>query len=201
MGVRLLAWMALFALILVSAGVFTVPVWGEEAPATAPAGYETGEEELPPAIQEFLKKEREKLPPVERHFRMAQDYHARGKLDEAVKELNESLKIDPDYVPGNCELGVIYMGQGDYDKAIEQLQKTLKLDPGYPKTHYALANAYARKPNPDIKLARQQLDEAVRLGYHSVPWFVDYLKKMEMQDQGVSSPQAEAAGGSTRPGE
>lgn len=142
---------------------------------------EAQEPELPPAIQEFLQKEMEKLPSVERHFRMAQHYHAMGKLDEAIKELELSLKEDPDYVPSNCELGVIYMGQGDYDKAIAQLEKTLEMDPEYPKTHYALANAYARKPDPEVELARKHLDEAVQLGYHPVPWFLDYMKKLEAE--------------------
>ena len=31
--------------------------------------------ELPPAVQEFLRQEMEKLPPLERHYRMAQEYH------------------------------------------------------------------------------------------------------------------------------
>lgn len=200
MSIRLLVWTILFVITCSFTTVFTAPVFGEEGATTEETVAETGEAELPPAIQEFLKKEREKLPPVERHFRMAQDYHARGKLDEAIKELDESLKIDPDYVPSNCELGVIYMGQGDYDKAIKQLQKTLKLDPEYPKTHYALANAYARKADPDIKLAREQLDEAVRLGYHPVPWFVDYLKRMETQAKGASSQQGETATETAVPG-
>ena len=139
--------------------------------------------ELPPAIREILEKEMEGLPPVERHFRKAQRYHAEGKLEDAVKELELALKEDPVHVPSNCELGVIYMGQNDYDKAIVQLQKTLELDPEYPKTHYALANAYARKPEPDIELARKHLDEAVRLGYHAVPWFLDYMKKLEVKSK------------------
>lgn len=74
------------------------------------------------------------------------------------------------------------MGKSDYEKAIEQLNKTLELDPNYPKTHYALANAYARKLNPDVKLARKHLDESIRLGYHAVPWFLDYIKKLEGQE-------------------
>lgn len=158
----------------------------QEEKVSEEAATETAEIELPPAIQELLQKEMEKLPPVERHFRMAQDYHARGKLDEAIKELELALKEDPKHVASNCELGVIYMGQGDYDKAIEQLKKTLELDPNYPKTHYALANAYARKPTPDIKLARKHLDEAVRLGYHAVPWFLDYMKRLEGQEGTVT---------------
>jgi tetratricopeptide (TPR) repeat protein len=149
---------------------------------------ETPELELPPAIQELLQKEMEKLPPVEKHFRMAQDLHARGKLGEAIKELELALKEDPKHVPSNCELGVIYMGKNDYDKAIEQLNKTLELDPNYPKTHYALANAYARKPSPDVKLARKHLDEAIRLGYHAVPWFLDYMNKLEAKT-GSGSPE------------
>lgn len=154
-------------------------VMAEEEVVAEKATTEVKEPELPPAIQEMLDRELEKLPPAERHFRKAQQLHARGKLDEAIEELELSLKEDPDYVPSNCELGVIYMGQSDYNKAIEQLKKTLELDPEYPKTHYALANAYARKPQPDVTLARKQLDEAIRLGYHPVPWFLEYIKKLE----------------------
>lgn len=162
----------------------------QEEKSTEKTTVETPELELPPAIQELLQKEMEKLPPVERHFRMAQDYHARGKLDDAINELDLALKEDPKHVPSNCELGIIYMGQGNYDKAIEQLNKTLELDPNYPKTHYALANAYARKPNPDVKMARKHLDEAIRLGYHAVPWFLDYMKKLEVEEGIVSETPA-----------
>lgn len=165
-------------------------VSAQEEKAVEKAVSEPPELELPPAIQELLQKEMEKLPPVERHFRMAQDYHARGKLDEAIKELEFALKEDPRHVPSNCELGVIFMGQGDYDKAIEQLNKTLELDPNYPKTHYALANAYARRPTPDVKSARKYLDEAIRLGYHAVPWFLDYMKRLEGQEGAVTETPA-----------
>lgn len=147
---------------------------------------ETAQPELPPAIQQLLQKEMEKLPPVERHFRMAQDFNARGKYDEAMKELELALREDSRHVPSCCELGIVYMGKGEYDKAIVQLNRALEMDSQYPKTHYALANAYARRANPDIILARQHLDQAVKLGYHAVPWFVEYLSKLEKQN----APQA-----------
>lgn len=155
--------------------------YAEEVATSVSESASVPEMELPPAIQELMQKEMEKLPPVERHFRMAQDYSARGKMEEALQEIDLALKEDPKNVPCNCELGIIYMGQGNYDKAIEQLNQTLNLDPQYPKTHYALANAYARKANPDVQLARKHLDEAVKLGYHPVPWFLDYMKKLETQ--------------------
>jgi tetratricopeptide (TPR) repeat protein len=164
-----------FVLVFASGFVFSA----DEKKVVEAAKSETPELELPPAIQELLQKEMDKLPPVEKHFRMAQDLHARGKMDEAIKELELALKEDPKHVPSNCELGIVYMGQNDFDKAIIQLNKTLELDPNYPKTHYALANAYARKPNPDVKLARKHLDESIRLGYHAVPWFLDYMNKLE----------------------
>lgn len=163
--------------------IFPFSVIAEEKVADTETVSEEEGTELPPAIREILEKEMEELPPVERHFRKAQRYHAEGKLEDAVSELNLALKEDPVHVPSNCELGVIYMGQDDYDKAIVQLQKTLKLDPEYPKTHYALANAYARKKEPDIELAKKHLDEAVRLGYHAVPWFLDYMKKLEVSSK------------------
>jgi len=151
------------------------------AAAEEQAAPETTEPELPPALQEFLDRELESFPPVEQHYRKAQNYEARGKFAEAITELNLALKEDPKHVPSNCELGIVYMGQEKYDLAIEQLQKTLKLDPKYPKTYYALANAYARKADPDVVVARQNLDKAVELGYHPVPWFQDYLKRLEAE--------------------
>lgn len=163
---------------------------GEET--AAPETSKIEEVELPLAIQEYLNKEMEKLPPVEQHFRKAQQLHATGKLDEAIKELNLALKEDPKDVPSNCELGIVYMGQEKYDEAIKQLEKTLKLDPQYPKTYYALANAYARKPSPDVKAAGNYLDEAVKLGYHPVPWFLDYMKKLE-GETGIPEEKTEAA--------
>ena len=146
---------------------------------------------MPPALQEFLDRELESLPPVEQHYRRAQNYEARGKFTESIAELNLALKEDPKHVPSNCELGIIYMGQEKYDLAIEQLQKTLKLDPKYPKTYYALANAYARKADPDVVMARQYLDKAVELGYHPVPWFQDYLKRLEAE-KGITSQKEKA---------
>lgn len=143
---------------------------------------ETKTAEVPPEIQKILDNELQSLPPVERHFRKAQNYHASGKLDEAISELGLAMKEDSAHVPSNCELGVVYLGQENYDKAIEQLEKALKLDKTYPKTHYALANAYARKSPPDVMLARKYLDESIRLGYHPVPWFLEYMKKLESKE-------------------
>jgi len=152
--------------------------------------------EIPPAIQKMMEKELEKLPPVKQHFRRAQNYNAMGKTKKAIEELNLALKQDPKDVPSNCELGVIYMGQGNYSKAIAQLKKTLALDPKYPKTHYALANAYARKPKPDTALARKHLDEAIRLGYHPVPWFLDYMKRLE--GKGTIPPKSASGSGANK---
>lgn len=176
-------WIGVLICLILICPIFAMADEKEEVSETVTTEVE--EPELPPAIQEILDKEMEKLPPVEQHFRKAQQLHARGKLEEAIEELELSLKKDPQYVPSNCELGVIYMGQDDYDKAIEQLKKTLELDPEYPKTHYALANAYARKPQPDVKLARKHLDEAIRLGYHPVPWFLEYMRKLEAKESSL----------------
>ena len=52
----------------------------------------------------------------------------------AQRFLEQAVKVDPDYAPGQNELAYAYAGTRNFDKAFEALDKYVKLVPGEPNT-------------------------------------------------------------------
>jgi tetratricopeptide (TPR) repeat protein len=94
--------------------------------------------------------------PVLNHtdFIKGASYFAQGKYEEAVREYEEELKADPNYVQGHYIVGLCYARLKNYDKAIESLKKALSLDEKNFQISLALAQAYfdAQK-YPELKAA------------------------------------------------
>ena len=51
-----------------------------------------------------------------------------GRLDEAIFQINQALKLDPSSAIINLRCAIIYYYREDYDKAILQMKEALKLD-------------------------------------------------------------------------
>ena len=51
-----------------------------------------------------------------------------GNIDEAVKEFQSALLLDPSNVNVHNSIGVCFGIQGDYDKALEEFEKAIELD-------------------------------------------------------------------------
>ena len=69
-------------------------------------------------------------------------YFAQGKYDLAIKEYEEELRGDPNYVQGHYIVGLCYARLRNYDKAIESLKKAQALDGKDFQIALALAQAY-----------------------------------------------------------
>ena len=54
------------------------------------------------------------------------------KLDEAVAELREAIRIQPDQAEPYVGLGVALKRLGQYDEAIAACRKAIDLKPGFP---------------------------------------------------------------------
>jgi tetratricopeptide (TPR) repeat protein len=67
-----------------------------------------------------------------------------GRLSESIKQLEEALRIKPDYVEGHYNLGNTLIHAGRYSEAIEQYEEVLKMEPNYPQTHNNMAVALAK---------------------------------------------------------
>jgi len=72
-------------------------------------------------------------------------YDRIGRYDDAVKELQEALKLDPAYIEVHNNLAVTYDKLGKYDEAKKELLEAIRLNPGYTEAHINLGNMFARR--------------------------------------------------------
>jgi tetratricopeptide (TPR) repeat protein len=112
------------------------------------------------------KKEMDK---AKNHYKLGVEYHKQILSDQtmgdsqkqeltekAVNELQEALKIDPNYAEAHYELGVLYQekadqegalreiqqAEADYGNALRELQQAIKTNPDYAEAHFHLGSVY-----------------------------------------------------------
>ena len=56
-------------------------------------------------------------------------YTQQGRLDEAIREYQAALRINPDDADAYFSLGAIYTQQGRTDEAIREYQAALRVNP------------------------------------------------------------------------
>jgi protein O-mannosyl-transferase len=76
----------------------------------------------------------------------------KGQIDEAISQLQESVRLKPDYADAHSNLGNALLIKGQMDEAIHQLQEAVRLKPDHVAAHYNLGIALG---------AKGQLDEAI----------------------------------------
>jgi tetratricopeptide (TPR) repeat protein len=76
------------------------------------------------------------------HLNLGVAYLAQGRIDEAIREFQISLKLDPYQYSTHINLGIAYFSQGRMDEAINEYQTVLKLSPAYSPAHYNLGTVY-----------------------------------------------------------
>ncbi len=79
------------------------------------------------------------------HHNLGFVYYEMGWLDEAQRELEKSLRLDPNYALSWYNLGLVAYKKGFMDKAIDYYKKSIELDPTYPESYFNLGLAYYRK--------------------------------------------------------
>ncbi len=65
-----------------------------------------------------------------------------GNADEAVRKLEQALRIDPSYAAARCNLGVEYIRRGRYPEAADQFEKALAGGAGDAMIYANLCYAY-----------------------------------------------------------
>jgi len=116
-------------------------------------------------------------------FKEGEDFYYKGKFDDAIKDFQKAVELDPKYADAYCEMGVSYMEKNEWDTAVSVLNKCIEIDANHPKAQYAVAVSYARKTQPDVKLAREHFETAKKLGFVYPQWFEDFLKRLESGEQ------------------
>ena len=95
------------------------------------------------------------------HRGLARAFRAEKKPEQAVGELQEALRIAPDYAVLHMDLAAIYHEQREYDKAERELATLLNMAPEMAEAHYNLGLIY--RSDGKIDAAADQFREATRL--------------------------------------
>ncbi len=87
---------------------------------------------------------------------------AQGKLDEAIAEFREAIRVQPDHAMAHNNLGVALENQGKFDDAIAEYHQAIRLQPDDAKAHSNLGwLLYAIKHDNDDAIAESRA--AIRL--------------------------------------
>jgi len=78
----------------------------------------------------------------EAHFHLARNFQNAGQLDEAIKQYNFVLELDPNYTWALNYLGYLYARNGDYEKGVEVFKRYVAARPGDANPLDSLAEAY-----------------------------------------------------------
>ena len=84
-----------------------------------------------------------------------------GRTEEAIVEMEEVLKLKPDWADAQCNLGNMFCKQGRFDEGIGHYHEALKINPGLTEAHHYLGLALAKKGLLDDAIA--QFREAVTM--------------------------------------
>jgi membrane associated rhomboid family serine protease/Tfp pilus assembly protein PilF len=72
-----------------------------------------------------------------------------GKPDDAIEELQKSIRQRPDYAPTHAALARAYIAKQDFSKAAEELQRVIALSPRSEDARYRLGLIYLEEKQPD----------------------------------------------------
>jgi tetratricopeptide (TPR) repeat protein len=114
-----------------------------------------------------------------------------GRFQEAKKLYEALVSLDPGYVEGLNNLGVIYIHEGDFDAAKENLEKAVRLNPRHVESYYNMSCLYAIKG--DVEQGLKYLKKAVSLDSNVREWArndsdLQNLKSSEEFIMFISSP-------------
>jgi tetratricopeptide (TPR) repeat protein len=84
-----------------------------------------------------------------------------GRVDEASKDLERALRLDPNYSDALALQSIIAVVQNEKEKALNLAEKAVEADPRSASARIALS--YAQQSNFDLESALSSLKEAVQL--------------------------------------
>lgn len=86
-------------------------------------------------------------PTAEAHTFLGWAYSFQGKIEDAIRECEIAIQIDPDFGNPYNDIGVYMIERGEYDEAIPWLLKAMEASRYEPRhyPHINLARVYVRK--------------------------------------------------------
>ncbi len=91
------------------------------------------------------------------HTNLGSYYEEQERLDDAVREYQTAIKLQPDLFMPHYNLGVAYRKQGRLDDAVREFQTAIKLKPDAADAHSNLGVAYQEQGRLDDAIGEFQI--------------------------------------------
>ena len=131
---------------------------------------------------QFTKARNLALDSTEARFKLAELRLIRREYKDAMAEVNDALRVDPQHARGYFLKGWIHQEAGDTALAISSYRTATERDPSFYEAYLALARIHVVLNDP---LARQYFNSAVELNPNSVEAL--YARGLYAQDHGEDS--------------
>ena len=79
------------------------------------------------------------------------------RFDEATKNLQIAIKIQPDFLEAHYNLGILQTKNDNLDEAIASYKRAIEIQPNHSAAHYNLGNIYKEKEQYDTALEHYRL--------------------------------------------
>ena len=96
------------------------------------------------------------------HHQLGVALKGQGKLDEAIREYQEAIRLKPDFAAAQSDLGVALAEQGKFEPAIAAQREAIRLQPDDANYHHRLG--YVLQKSGSLARAISEYREAIRLG-------------------------------------
>lgn len=127
--------------------------------------------------------------PGKEHFEKGVRALLQKQNDEAIKEFNETIKINPKSSEAYNNIGFAYLDKEDVEKSIESQKKAIELNPQLANGYYGLAMAYEKKG--DNEGALNNWKEFAKLSEPHSKWWTKAQERIAVLEGGQ---QAQPAG-------
>lgn len=98
---------------------------------------------------------------AEDYFRRAWDKDEKGNYSDAIDDLTEAIRLNPQYAAAYYNRGLAYHAKGDLDREIADYDSAIRLNPQYTDAYNNRGIAYRAKGNLDRAIS--DYDSAIRL--------------------------------------
>ena len=78
----------------------------------------------------------------EDYFNSGIAYYELGEYQQAIKDFNQAIRLDPKFAEAYNNRGSAYYGKGQYDEAIADYTKAIELNPKYDKAYNNRGTGY-----------------------------------------------------------
>lgn len=106
------------------------------------------------------------------HFNYGAALQQIGRLDEAEKEYNAALRVDPNYTKVHVNMALVLMSKSKLDEAKKYYERAIQLDPHAGEVHSGYAYLLERLGRADE--ARAEYENAIRLSPKTARLFYAY---------------------------